>query len=70
MIQINFVERLGTLAFDTLEDEQRVLALIDKAHKKAGWTSLPRMEFIEFYPDKERSDELGIVQSAENRIQE
>lgn len=62
MIQINFVERVGTLQFDTLEEEQAFMLLLDKAHKKAGWTSLPRMEFIEF--QKERSDELGNEQSA------
>lgn len=70
MIQINFMEKIGTLQFDTLEEEQEVIRLLNKAHKKAGWTSLPRMEFIEFYAEKERSDELGIVQSAENKIQE
>lgn len=64
MIQINFMEKLGAVTFETLKEEQEFMMLLDKAHKKAGWTSLPRMEFIEFHTEKERSDELGNEQSA------
>lgn len=51
MIQINVVERVGTLCFESIDDVHAFMVMLDKAHRKAGWKSLPRMEVIEFNTD-------------------
>ena len=47
MIQVKCEEKIHVLEFNNLEEYQRFLSMLNTAHKRAGFTTLPLMQVLE-----------------------